>query len=156
MDQRRVMVLVARFAQVAVAEAAECDETLEGLRRRAVDRLISTDIEQDVASSALVVDSVLAGISMEFGHTRWVFARIKDGWTYGPQYDEERKTDPMMLPWDELPEEYRLSCRIFASVCKALKGPLGDLRLLVGQVGPRQRVVSGARQPRDEVIDSPP
>ena len=37
-------------------------------------------------------------------HDVWAVGRIKEGWTYGPVRDEERKKNPCLVPYDELPE----------------------------------------------------
>ncbi|MBR0468471.1 MAG: Ryanodine receptor Ryr [Mogibacterium sp.] len=37
-------------------------------------------------------------------HEVWAEGRIKDGWTYGPVRDSERKETPMLVPYDQLPE----------------------------------------------------
>lgn len=41
----------------------------------------------------------------EHNHDVWARRRIRDGWTYGPQRDDEAKEHPDLLPYDELPEE---------------------------------------------------
>ena len=38
-------------------------------------------------------------------HEVWAEARIKQGWTYGEQRNDELKTHPCLVPYDELPEE---------------------------------------------------
>lgn len=35
-------------------------------------------------------------------HEVWAKGRIDDGWTYGPQRDDERKTHSCLVPYDEL------------------------------------------------------
>ena len=37
-------------------------------------------------------------------HEVWAETRIQQGWTYGQQRDDERKTHPCLVPYDELPE----------------------------------------------------
>lgn len=37
-------------------------------------------------------------------HDKWAKQRIREGWTYGPQRDDVRKTHPDLVPYDELPE----------------------------------------------------
>lgn len=37
-------------------------------------------------------------------HEVWASGRIANGWTYGPQRDDERKLHPCLVPYDELPE----------------------------------------------------
>ncbi len=38
-------------------------------------------------------------------HELWAEARIKQGWTYGEQRNDELKTHPCLVPYEELPEE---------------------------------------------------
>jgi ryanodine receptor 2 len=40
-------------------------------------------------------------------HEVWAETRIKQGWTYGPQRSDEKKTHPCLIPYEELPEEER-------------------------------------------------
>ena len=38
-------------------------------------------------------------------HEIWAENRIKQGWTYGKQRNDERKTHPCLVPYENLPEE---------------------------------------------------
>jgi len=38
-------------------------------------------------------------------HDNWSAGRIAEGWTYGKVRDDEKKTTPCLVPYDELPEE---------------------------------------------------
>lgn len=38
-------------------------------------------------------------------HEVWAETRIKQGWTYGPERNDEKKTHPCLVPYEELPEE---------------------------------------------------
>ena len=38
-------------------------------------------------------------------HETWAASRISQGWTYGEQRDDEKKTHPCLVPYEELPEE---------------------------------------------------
>ena len=37
-------------------------------------------------------------------HEVWAAGRIADGWTYGENRDDEKKTHPCLVPYEELPE----------------------------------------------------
>lgn len=37
-------------------------------------------------------------------HENWAVGRLKDGWIYGPERNDERKTTPCMVPYDQLSE----------------------------------------------------
>ena len=38
-------------------------------------------------------------------HEVWAETRIKQGWKYGEQRNDERKTHPCLIPYEELSEE---------------------------------------------------
>ncbi len=38
-------------------------------------------------------------------HEVWAETRIAQGWTYGEQRNDELKTHPCLVPYEELPEE---------------------------------------------------
>ena len=38
-------------------------------------------------------------------HEVWAKARIDQGWTYGPQRNDELKTHPCLIPYELLPDE---------------------------------------------------
>lgn len=37
-------------------------------------------------------------------HDMWTVGRISEGWTYGTEKDAEKKTTPLLIPYEELPE----------------------------------------------------
>lgn len=37
-------------------------------------------------------------------HELWAKGRISEGWTLGPVKDGEKKTTPLLVPYEELPE----------------------------------------------------
>jgi hypothetical protein len=41
----------------------------------------------------------------EHVHEIWMQGRIKQGWTYGPKRDDNKKQTPCLVPYEELPEE---------------------------------------------------
>ena len=38
-------------------------------------------------------------------HEVWAETRIQQGWTYGEQRDDELKTHPCLIPYENLPDE---------------------------------------------------
>ena len=38
-------------------------------------------------------------------HEVWAAGRIRDGWTYGEERDDRKKTTPCLVPYSELPEQ---------------------------------------------------
>ncbi len=56
----------------------------------------------------------------EHNHDVWARQRIADGWRLGPRNDEE-KTNPCLVPYDELPESEKVYDRQTAmEVLKAI------------------------------------
>ncbi len=56
-------------------------------------------------------DIILPHELMELGeklaenvHEVWAQARLKEGWTYGEQRDDMKKTHPCLISYEELPE----------------------------------------------------
>ncbi|MEO0464923.1 MAG: RyR domain-containing protein [Pseudomonadota bacterium] len=37
-------------------------------------------------------------------HDQWMAQKERDGWVHGDVKDEKRKTHPMLIPYDELPD----------------------------------------------------
>lgn len=37
-------------------------------------------------------------------HDIWAAGRLRDGWQYGPERNDEKKTNPTLVPYDRLPE----------------------------------------------------
>lgn len=66
--------------------------------------------------------SVLAGVDMhlakpdatpEQSHASWLEHKLADGWVFGEVKDEQTKTHPCCLPYDELPAEQKAKDYIF-------------------------------------------
>ena len=47
----------------------------------------------------------LTEIIAENVHDVWAVGRIKEGWTYGPVKDVDKKQTPQLVPYADLPEE---------------------------------------------------
>ena len=41
-------------------------------------------------------------------HEVWADTRMKQGWVYGEQRNDELKTHPCLIPYEELPEEEKV------------------------------------------------
>lgn len=37
-------------------------------------------------------------------HDVWAKSRMDEGWTYGPERNDEKKTHPCLIPYNQLPE----------------------------------------------------
>lgn len=40
-------------------------------------------------------------------HEVWAAGRMAEGWTWGPERDDEQKRHPCLVPYEELPESER-------------------------------------------------
>lgn len=49
----------------------------------------------------------------EMEHEHWCREKKEEGWRYGPQKDPHMKTNPSLVPWEELPEAEREKNREF-------------------------------------------
>ena len=50
----------------------------------------------------------------ENAHNVWAKARIKEGWTYGKEFDDEKKEDPTIMPYTALPDSEKEYDRLTA------------------------------------------
>lgn len=41
-------------------------------------------------------------------HEVWAVERIRQGWSYGPQRDDQTKQTPCLVPYGDLPEEEKV------------------------------------------------
>ena len=63
---------------------------------------------QPIDTSAVKLDDgiyELCELIAKNTHEVWAAGRIKDGWTYGPTRDDEKRTHPCLVPYEELSEE---------------------------------------------------
>ena len=59
-------------------------------------------------------------MSAEERHAEWLENHLADAWVLGDERDDEKKTHPNMLPYEELPFEQRAKDAIFASMVTSL------------------------------------
>lgn len=62
---------------------------------------------QPIETSDVKLPIELEGLVEEMSknvHDVWAETRIKQGWTYGEKRNDELKTHPCLVPYDELPE----------------------------------------------------
>ena len=74
-------------------------------------------------------DSIVNGVNMHLldphatvaaSHEAWMAEKIAAGWTYGGLKDEQAKTHPCMVPFDQLPRDQQAKDFIFRAVVHAL------------------------------------
>jgi excisionase family DNA binding protein len=80
-------------------------------------------IDGAVASVLLALDE--PGRTPEENHQGWMDRLAADGWAYGPVKSEQDRTHPLLLSWEQLPEEARRKDRLFIAIVRAL-APRGD------------------------------
>jgi hypothetical protein len=59
-------------------------------------------------------------VDSEMQHSKWVYAKLKDGWTYGPVEDSDKKQHPNLVPFGQLPWPEKIKDAIF--LCVAMVG----------------------------------
>lgn len=53
-------------------------------------------------------------------HDAWVADKEASGWVYGPVKDSEKRTHPMMVPYEDLPAHEQAKDHIAAALVRAL------------------------------------
>lgn len=64
-------------------------------------------IPQPIDTTAIELPKELENLAEQMAknvHEVWATGRIADGWTYGEKRDDEAKTHPCLVPYEELPE----------------------------------------------------
>ena len=54
-------------------------------------------------------------------HNQWMQERLEAGWTWGPQRDNDAKTNPALVPFEELPESEQAKDTLLIAIAHALK-----------------------------------
>ena len=55
-------------------------------------------------------------------HENWAAARIKNGWSYGPRRDDDKKETPCLVPYEDLPDSEKEYDRILTlNLLKVIK-----------------------------------
>ncbi len=68
------------------------------------------------------VIGILEGNTPEQSHAGWLAFKTDNGWTYGEVKDEEARTHPCMVPYEELPPEQKLKDHLFSAIVKTFAG----------------------------------
>lgn len=74
------------------------------------------------ASARMGAVSAAFGATPEQSHAGWLAQKERDGWTYGPVKDQEKKTHPCMVPYDQLSQEQKMKDHVFVAVVTAMGG----------------------------------
>lgn len=79
------------------------------------------ELDEETRESA--IDGVRAaqrGASPQQSHDNWLSFKIDRGWTWGPVKDDAKKTHPLLVHYDHLPESQKLKDYLFTAIVKAL------------------------------------
>lgn len=108
--------LMARLCHDAVC-------TLSGHTGRDWDSLdpVHKQFAIDACSMLLKIRRKLEGLDGYAGHFVWIQLKEKQGWTYGPVWDEEQKKDPRLrTPYEDLPREEQIKDDLWVSIVSTL------------------------------------
>lgn len=71
------------------------------------------------------IDGVLARLrgtsTAEDMHDNWFRFKAAQGYVHGPEKNEEKKTHPCMVPYEELPEDQKAKDHLFSAIVDSLK-----------------------------------
>lgn len=89
-------------------------------------------------------------------HDRWCAERTRSGWRYGPVRDNDKKTHPSLVPYDELPESEQDKDH---QAVRNLVNVLADVGLQIVRLGPSPAAANGTRDdlaglPRQVSVDT--
>jgi hypothetical protein len=78
--------------------------------------------DYEVNTGIATVTAALADptLTPEQNHQRWIDHLVSEGWRWGEVKDEQAKTHPDLVPFDELPEHERQKDRLFLAIVRAL------------------------------------
>lgn len=79
------------------------------------------DISEETQLSAINgVLAAQAGADPIRSHINWLTFKEQHGWVWGPEKNEELKTHPCIVPYNQLPPEQQLKDALFVAVVRAL------------------------------------
>ncbi len=76
--------------------------------------------------SRVPVREVLEGKTPRQWHAKWRVRKMAEGWTYGPVLDEEARTHPNLVAYDELPSGQRALDDLCVVAVRAVRRALAD------------------------------
>lgn len=67
------------------------------------------------------VINALNGATPEQLHETWCDYKVENGWKYGAVKDEEAKTHPCLVNYDQLPEDQKLKDHVFKAIVETFR-----------------------------------
>lgn len=81
-------------------------------------------LESQRASMRLGVEGAMRGNTPEQQHALWLEEKLRQGWTYGPVKNSDRKEHPCMVSYAALPTAQQLKDGLFLTTVQALAAAL--------------------------------
>jgi hypothetical protein len=80
--------------------------------------------DETKASAVEGVRNIITGKvqTPEQSHVEWCNFKRAHGWVLGPVKDEAKKEHPLLIPYEQLPEDQRVKDSLFFAVVRALGG----------------------------------
>lgn len=76
--------------------------------------------ERKTAAFASVAEQIANPLTPEEAHNRWVTVKANNGWVWGKEKDFEKKTNPLMKPYSDVPDEQREKGILFITIVNRL------------------------------------
>jgi hypothetical protein len=80
---------------------------------------VETD-EETRSSATQGVIYALGGATPEESHENWCRFKREHGWVLGPEKDEAKKTHPLLVPYEQLPEGQKTKDALFTGIVRAM------------------------------------
>lgn len=78
------------------------------------------DWAKQSALSGVVFHTMNPGASPGASHEEWLKFKEKEGWTWGPVKDPDKKEHPCMVPFDKLPLQQQVKDHLFIAVVNSI------------------------------------
>ena len=114
-----------------LVQIARMAHQANNIYRASLGESIESWSEASSATRSSAIDGVQARLSGAVqnpvqAHERWLARKVAEGWTYGPEKDEQKKTHPCCLPYFELPEPQRYKDMLFVAIVDGAAALLDD------------------------------
>jgi hypothetical protein len=110
--------VVEQIAKIAHQTMKAYSETLDDYSQINWEELTPTQQQmvRDAVNNFLVAVEKGTILDEKNVHNNWMEARIKEGWTYGETKSYINKTDPMLVPFSQVPAEQTVKYKLLRKV----------------------------------------